>query len=341
MFSDNILIGLDIGADSIKMVEVKSTKQGREVMTFGMASHNLDLSGYWDGQRLRQLSVIIDDVMRTNRFTGVRTVISVMSKDVYVTTMDFDADWDPKRIQAEIEKQAPYFLPYPPDEMRLSWKIIPTSEDVLKYTNKQRVSITALPEFVFDNSKNLLEHINLDGIVLENQTDAQIRSLLTPDKGNTVMVDIGSRQVTFSIVVNGILRSSSYIPIGTYQITKDLGATLGVDEQVAEYFKRDLHLINLFQLPKPISDFYKILKTELNSFIQLNRKIGQSPNKVVITGGGVMTAGFYEYFSDYEVTVYLGNALRSIVINPEFKPLLTPVNNQLSTAIGLALWSEA
>jgi type IV pilus assembly protein PilM len=338
MFTDNILIGLDIGSSAIKMTEIKHTKTGKELQTFGIAYHTLDLNGHWDAQKLRKLSIIIDDIMKSNQFNGVRTVISVMSKDVYVTTMDFEADWDKARIQNEIERQAPYFLPYPPDEMRLSWKPIPKEQDIIGYLNKQRVSIKALPDFVVDNSKNLLEHINLDGIVLENQTEAQIRSLLTPDNGNTILVDIGHTQITFNIVIDTILRSSSHIPIGTGQITKELSANLGIDSQSAEYFKRDLHIINLRQFPKPILDFYKILQTELMSFVDLNKKIGQTPNKIVLTGGGVATAGFYEFFQNNEIPIYFGNSLRNINVNEVFKPIITPINNQFSTAIGLAMY---
>lgn len=337
-FSDNILIGLDIGSSSIKMAEIRHSKKGMELVTFGSANHNVDLEGHWDSQKLRKLAIIIDDIMTSNKFTGVRTVFSVRSKDVYVTTMDFDASWDKKRIQSEIERQAPYFLPLPPDEMRLSWKQIPMDAASTVYSDKQRISIKALPDSVIDNSKNLLEHINLDGIIIENQTESQIRSLLSSDTGNTILIDIGDTQTTFNMIVNGALRSSSHINIGSGQITKDLSTSLGIDNDTAEYFKRDLHLINLMQLPKPILDFLKVLKVELISFVNLNKKIGQPSNKIVVTGGGIMIPGFSEFFESFELPIYFGNALRQVVVTDDFLPIITPINNQFAAAIGLALW---
>jgi type IV pilus assembly protein PilM len=339
MLTDNILIGLDIGSSSIKMVETKHTKNGPILQTFGLAQHNINLQGYWDSVKLRQLSIIIEELMATNSFTGVRTVLSVMSQHVYVTTMDFDIKWDKNKIQAEIERQAPYFLPYPADEMRLSWRPIPLDDEIQEYLGKQRVSIKAIPDFIFENSKNLLEHVNLDGIVLEIQTESQIRSILPEDLGKTVLVDIGSTQSTFSIIIDGVLRSSSHIPIGVGQINKDLSEALGIDEITAENFKRDLHLINLLQLPKPVNDFFKILKTEVNSFIEINKKIGQNPDRVVFTGGGVMTAGLFEYFDNYHTTCMLGDSLKRVVVPEEFKAIITPISNQFSTAIGMSLWS--
>lgn len=337
MFTDKVLIGLDIGSDSVKMAEISHGETGKELLTYGINKHNLNLDGYWDSSVLRKLSKIIEEIMDRGGFSGIKTVMGVQSKDVYVTTMDFEAGWSKKVIQDEIDRQAPYFLPYPPDEMRLSWSVIENDPRIMAYTGKQRVIINALPDFVIENSKNLLEHVNLDGIALENQTLSQIRSTLTPDIGNTILVDIGAKQTTFSIIVENSLRASSHIPIGSHKITQDLEAALGLEEPIAEYFKRDLGLVNLFELPKPLMNNFNIIKSELKTFYDLNKKIAQDPQKVVITGGGIQTAGLLQYLKDFPVPVYLASALRMVKINAEIQPYILPHSNHLSSAIGLAL----
>jgi len=338
MFSSGkAVIGLDIGADSIKMVEVNHGDQFQEIATYGIAKHSLGVDGYWDGSRLRQLATIVEDILDSGNFAGVKTVMSVQSKDVYVTTMDFDAGWSKKMIQDEIDRQAPYFLPYPPDEMRLSWSLIQNDPRIMKFTGKQRVIINALPDFVIENSKNLLEHCNLDGAALENQTISQTRCALSPDTGNTVLVDIGGKNMTFSIIVDAILRSSSHLPIGTDKISTDLSTALGLDVPVAEYFKRDLGLVNLYHLPKPLQDSLVVMRSELQNFVDLNKKVAQDPGKIVITGGGVYTPGFIEFFHDFPVPVYVANCLRQVRVPQSFQPYLMPMINQLSTSIGLAL----
>jgi len=338
MFSSNkAIIGLDIGADSIKMVEVNHNGQQKEITTYGIAKHTVGVDGYWDGSRLRQIATIIEDILDSGNFIGTKTVMSVQSKDVYVTTMDFDAGWNKKMIQDEIDRQAPYFLPYPPDEMRLSWSLIQNDPRIMKFTGKQRVIINALPDFVIENSKNLLEHCNLDGLALENQTISQIRCALSPDAGNTILVDIGGKNTTFSIIVDGILRSSSHLVIGTDKISVDLSRSLGIDLSIAEYFKRDFGLVNLYQLPKPVQDNLLILRSELQSFVDLNKKVAQDPAKIIITGGGVYTPGLAEFFANFGVPVYVANCLRKVAVPPSFQPYLMPMINQLSTAVGLAL----
>ncbi|GAB4144277.1 MAG: type IV pilus assembly protein PilM [Patescibacteria group bacterium] len=337
IFNEKVLIGLDIGTHSIKMVEIARAGDKLNLKTYAIASHNLPIEGYWDGSRLRQFGQIIQDLLDQGNFAGIKTVVGVHSQDVYVTTMDFDASWQKSQIKEQIDKQAPYFLPYPPDEMRLSWSIIQTDPKILQYTGKQRVIITALPDFVIENSRNLLEHVDLDGVALENQTISQIRCSLGKDRGNTILVDVGANITTMSILVDGILRSSSHFPIGAQQITTNLMSELGVDEEAAESFKKDLGLVNLYQLPIQFTDFQKNLRSEVQHYWELNRKSAQPANKIIFTGGAVMTAGFLEAFRGFPIPIFLANPLGMVSYAPELSPYLVPVSNQLSTAIGLAM----
>jgi type IV pilus assembly protein PilM len=334
---DKTLIGLDIGSNCIKLAEVKTVKGQRTVATYGIARHEIDLEGYWDSAKLRSLSRIISEIYKSGNFTGIKGIIGATSRNVFVTSMDFEAHWDKKMIQEEIEKQAIHILPFPPDEMRLSWSIINDDPRIKAYTGKQRIIVNALPDFVLENSRNLLEHINLDGIGLENQTISQIRSTLGQDTGNTVLVDIGSRHTTFSIIVDGVLRSSSHIQIGGDKTTQDLAQTLGSNFLVAENFKKDLSLVNLYILPKPVFDQLSIIRSELEIFINSNKKISQNPNKVVFTGGGVHIAGFLEFFKGFAVPVFIADPTRNILVDEEHRPYMQPIVNQLSTAIGLAM----
>jgi Tfp pilus assembly PilM family ATPase len=190
---------------------------------------------------------------------------------------------------------------------------------------------------VIENNRNLLEHLNLDGVALENQTKSQIRACLQGDREKTILVDIGANHTTFSMIINGVLRSSNSINIGSYKVTHELSKSLGIDDTVAEDFKKDLNLINLFTLPKQAMDFLIILKTELNMFVELNRKVNQNPNKIIFTGGGANIIGLANYFKTYPITIYFGDPLSRVTFSPEYLPYLTPLAHQLSTAIGLGL----
>jgi type IV pilus assembly protein PilM len=336
MFQDNNLIGIDIGTNSIKIVEINSTNGVKSLVTYGISRHNINLDGYWDTTKLRKISKIINDILDSGGFGATRVMIGIRSEEVYVTTMDFDLSATKKEISSEIDKQAKFFLPLPPDEMRLSWNIIEDDPRIQAYTNKQRVCINAAPEYILENNRNLLEHINLDGVGLENQTISQIRSVLGKDVGNTILIDLGSKHTTFSFVVDGVLRSSHSIGTGGEWLTKQISNNLGINYIVSENLKKDLAFVNLFSIPKPILDYFIIIRSELDQFIASNRKISQIPAKIVATGGGIHLTGMVNYFKDYHTPLFIANPEINLRIDPDHRDYAYPVINQLSTAIGLA-----
>jgi type IV pilus assembly protein PilM len=338
IFSNSEIIGLDIGSDSVKMAELSHLPTGMHLNTFGITRHSLNLDKYWNSKTLRGLATIIEDIIKKSDFTGIKTVISVKNKDVYVTTLDFDIAMDNKGIEKEIKAQAHNFLPLPPDEMRLSWSVVQSNGQ----NGKKKVIINALPESVIENTKNLLEHINLDGVALENQTLSQVRALVDPaSQETTILMDIGGTHAIFSTIVSSSLRAASLVDTGTNKISNMLGLSLGVESDIGELFKRDLTLVDLKTLPIQIESYLTILRSELEHFIEQNIRAGQPPTQIIITGGGSYTPGLLNYLTaTISLPIIIGDPLAGLKIDKEILPFISPVVNQLSTAIGLAKRNE-
>jgi type IV pilus assembly protein PilM len=330
------IIGLDIGTHSIKMVEIDHRKQGKFLTTFAITNHAINLDGYWDSKTLRTIAHTIDELMNKSNFVGIKTVMSVRSKDVYVTTMDFDAMLDEKAIKAEINRQAEFFLPLPPDQMRLSYDLLKTPT----ISGKKRVIINATPDYIVENGRNLLEHLNLDGEAIENATLSQIRSCLDQTTSTVILVDVGGWHTVMSVVVNGNLRSSTYIPNGTQQIADTIAALTGTSSDIGEEFMKDLNLVDLAHLPKPFLDYLEVLADELSTFVTLNRQIGQNPDEIIFTGGGANTPGILEFFREFGLPSRIASPLHGLSLEEKIIPYISPVQNQLAVAIGLAKRSD-
>lgn len=330
------VIGLDIGTHSIKMVEIDHRKNGMVLNTFATVSHSVSLDGYWNSSVLRDIATKIDKIMAKSNFVGIKTVMSIRSRDVYVTTMDFDPSLSEQSIRAEINRQAPFFLPLPPDQMRLSYDLVKTPT----LAGKKRIVINATPDYVVENGRNLLEHLNLDGEAIENATLSQIRAMLGNQLGAIVLVDMGGWHTVISLVINGNLRSSTYIPHGTQQIAKEIAESLGTSDEIGEEFMRDLNLVDLAHLPKPFLDYLDVIKDELRVFIELNEKVGQKAESIVFTGGGALTPGVEEYLTDLHLPISIGNPLENLIIDDKLLPYISPVAKQMAVAIGLAKRSD-
>jgi type IV pilus assembly protein PilM len=336
IFSDKKLLGLDIGSNTLKMVEIKHSNSKKELVTYAVAEHEVDLEGYWDQGKIAKFSEIITKIRKDANFSTLKTVVALQSKHVFVTTMDFELGWNKKMIQEEINRQAKFFLPYPPDEMRLSWNVIPFNQGVSSLTGKQRVVINALPNFVVENITNLLNKCGLEGVALENQTVSLTRALLKDQRKSTIIVDLGHDSTTYSIVIDNVLRNSFTSNIGYKKLDETLQASLGVALEVADNFKRDLGLVNLFDLPKELSDHHNLIKTELKNFYEQNLKIAQIPEQIIITGGGVNTAGFKDSIKDFPVPVVFGKIAIDLSMDEFKKQAFAPLASSLTSAVGLA-----
>lgn len=330
------IIGLDIGTHSIKLVEIDHRKQGMFLTTFAVSSHTVPLDGYWDSKTLREMSKLIDGMMRKSNFVGLKTVMSVRSKDVYVTTMDFDPQLTEQEIKDEINRQASFFLPLPPEQMRLSFDLL-TSPTI---NGKKRVIINAIPDYIVENGRNLLEHLNLDGEAIENSTLSHVRSCLSDTTADVLLVDIGGNHTVLSFVSHGNLRSSTYIPNGTQEIAQVMADLTGTGLDIGEEFMRDLNLVDLAHLPKPYLDYMEVLQSEMDNFVQLNQQIGQNPEIVVFTGGGVNTPGLLEFFASYRLPCRIATPLTNLQLDEKIVPYISPIQNQLAVAIGLAKRSD-
>ncbi len=338
IFADKKILGLDIGSNCLKIVEIKHTSNRKELVTFALAEHEVDLDGYWDASKIQDLVKLINEVRSKAGFTSLKTVVALQAKHVFVTSMDFELGWNKRMIQEEINRQSKFFLPYPPDEMRLSWNVIPTNQRISSLTGKQRVVINALPNFVIENITNLLNKCNLEGIALENQTVSLTRAFLKNDKKSTIIVDLGSENTTYSIIIDGVLRNSFTSSIGLLRLDEALQNSLGITRKSAENFKKDLSLVNLFELPKEFTNHISLIKSELKNFYDQNIKIAQIPEQVILTGGGVLTAGLVKLLStDFPITVKVGEITKDFHIDEQKQKSLSPLSSSLSSAIGLAL----
>ncbi|MGL4758473.1 MAG: hypothetical protein ACRCXZ_04005, partial [Patescibacteria group bacterium] len=113
--------------------------------------------------------------------------------------------------------------------------------------------------------------------------------------------------------------------------------SLGITRKSAENFKKDLGLVNLFELPKEFSNHISLIKAELKNFYDQNIKIAQIPEQVIVTGGGVLTAGLLKLVSDFPIPVKIGKVSKDLYIEDLKNKSLSPISSSLTSAIGLAL----
>jgi len=360
------ILGLDIGTSYIKAVELKKTEDKPEISSYGMVnviypsveSHKIDI--------LKETSVILSKLYDKSGFTTKKAIISLPANVAFVSVMDLPP-MPEKDMQKSVEFQAKKYVPLPLNEVNLSWqilsqksaKIVPDEpkkdpkdsvvpNGILKanlnFTSKKsepmetKILLTAVAKNVINNYLKVIQDSGIEPTALEIETLSQIRSLITPgEKGTSMIIDIGAKATTMTIVNDGALWATKSLSVGGDSLTRSISRSMGVSFSRAEVMKRD----NGSDIRSAMAQFsMQIVDSIISEASQLNRIMsdqGRNIEHVIITGGGSSLPTLTEKLKAISPKIMYGDPLINVSYDPAYQKKLEAVEQQLTVAIGLAL----
>jgi len=344
-FGQKEILGIDIGTTSIKIVELKVRKEKIELSNYGI------LEKYGHLER-------INDTLQTMSFKLLEESTAMLLKELFLkmkpkvkdcymalpsftgfaVLVEFPLMTEKELAQA-IKFQASQYIPMTLQEMTLDWQIESKTE------NKTLVLLIAIPTDIIKRYVKTAElaKINLKGLELENVSLAHLFSKKFQEP--FVLVDIGGRATSISVIDKGILISTYNIDTAGGDLTQVIATALGINPFRAEEIKKSYGLnislrgeVRLMNLIVPLLDVIKreIEKSINNYYLKTKRKV----EKVVLTGGGANLIGIDEYYAkQLLMPVIKGNPfnLGLISYNPKLAPIINEIGTGLSTACAVAL----
>ena len=196
------LVGLDIGSSSIKAVELKSTKQGYELMSFGLEALAQDTvvdGAIMDAPLVAGAISNIFDAQKV-KTRNVATAVSghsVIVKRVTLPAMSEDELYD--RIQSEASQHIPFDIA----DVNLDHQLLEAVD------SQMDVLLVAVKKDKILNHTNVLAQagkassvVDIDAFALQNCFEVNY----DPDPGQTVaLLNVGCASVmNINIVRNGI-----------------------------------------------------------------------------------------------------------------------------------------
>jgi type IV pilus assembly protein PilM len=357
---DTSVIGIDIGASSAKIVQLRSSRGVAVLETYG----EIALGPYMKQQvgkatklTPEKLAEALTDLMREANVTARSGGISIPFSSSLVTVLDLpkvDADSLKRMIPIEARK----YIPLPIGEVTLDWSVIPQEEgetsafDQLQdkapvRAHGQEVLMVAIHNDILTTYQNMTSQAGLTVSFYEIEIFSAIRSVIDHGIAPFLVVDIGAATTKLYIVERGIVRLTHLVSEGGQHMTEILERSLGWEFEKAERVKRERGLINSSAYSAAENDTIKtaLLSTLTRVFSEVNRVLlsyGQRYNKnvshVVLMGGGASLPGLAtvaqtslnaevkvaDPFSHTEAPAFLQDVLKEI--GPGF-----------AVAVGLAL----
>ncbi len=312
------LVGLDIGSSSIKSVELKSTKAGYELVSFGMESLAPDTvvdGAIMDAPQVANaISRIFDSAsVKTKNVATSVSGHSVIVKRVPLPLMSEEELYD--RIPAEASQHIPFDIA----DVNLSYQLLESMD------SQMDVLLVAVKKDKILNHTNVLAQagktpvvVDIDAFGLQNCFEVNYE----PDAGQTVaLLNIGASVMNINIVRGGIPLFTRDVSVGGNQYTDALQKELDLSFEDAERLKKGETLPSVTdeqkqQILRSVSD---ILTLEIQKTFDFFRATasGENIQRILVAGGTARVPGLVDLLrEEFAMPVEELNPFRKVLINP-------------------------
>ncbi len=361
-------LGVDIGANGIKLVELHTTKGRPQLWTYAMADSPLDIhiksspskspkelideskhrltpskkempQGL-DDPRIAKYAKILKGLLKEARVTTKKTTASLPVSYVFhavLTLPEADDKELGRMVTAEVEKM----LPRPIDEMQVVHQKIPQSKSD-KEKKYIHVLVTAAPKDLVRFYTAIFQRAGLELQELETEAFAIERSLVGRDSATSMVVDIGAERTNFFIIDSSLPLVHRSINIGGNTFDKIIEQTLDIENSLVLQIKKDVSRIKNKLNPEifmpALEPIIKEIEYGFDLFLSQIGNEGKKPEKIILTGGSAVLPFIAdEIKKNFDMKVFVGDPWARVVYQEGLKPVLDDIGPRMSVSIGLAL----
>jgi type IV pilus assembly protein PilM len=322
--------GLDIGSDSIKVLQAERAKEGFRLVHFA----SLSCAG-------EDQAEVIKQVVKEAGIKGGEVNVALPESDVYTRIVQ-----TPRLSQAElasaIQYEAEQYVPVSLEEVELYHQVLMPVELAAEQKTMD-VLLIAVKKERLKRLTDLLDKAGLMPRSLETELFALKRIFAKPDKPQ-LLVSFGHRTTDLMALDKGLPLIIHSFPTGGLALTKTLTNELSLSLEEAEQYKRSYGLrddVLEGKIAKLLTPLIKELVNQIKKayvFIQQKGK-HHLPEELIITGGGALLPGLSVFLAEQlNVEVLVGDPLVGFIKDDEFKKKIgSETNPQLATVTGLAL----
>lgn len=349
-FGNKRFLGIDIGYSTLKAVELEARGENVFLSNYAwMAFSQKRKDGTADANFFKTiLPEYLKKIIKEAGFKSRSAYISIPAFGALITLIDFPK-MPEKDMEQAIRFEAKKYIPTSLDEVALTWEIVGEEFGASENKNggekgnviKDKVKILLVA--VSKNKVLAYEQavknagLNLAGVEVENI--AATTSLVGNDKGNFMVMDIGSRVCNLIYIEKGVIGANRNIDAGGDDLTKAIADGLGITKERAEMMK--ISGKNFF------SPEFNINFSALNLIIgEISRILGNfSKNRdnfhldaLILSGGASNLAGLANFFQQkLSVKTITGNPFSRIKYDKKIESSLDGLKGGFSVAVGLAL----
>ena len=337
------IVGLDIGSSSIKAVELRVSKAGYELVSFGMESLAPDTVVDGAIMDAPQVANAISKIFDAERIKTKNVATSVSGHSVIVKRVPLPLMTE-EELYDRIPAEASQHIPFDIADVNLSYQLLESMD------SQMDVLLVAVKKDKILNHTNVLAQagktpmiVDIDAFALQNCFEVNYE----PDSAQTVaLLNIGASVMNINIVRGGIPLFTRDVSVGGNQYTDALQKELDLSFDDAERLKKGDTLPSVTdeqksQILRSVSD---ILTLEIQKTFDFFRATasGENIQRIMVAGGTARVPGLVDLLrEEFAMPVEELNPFRKVLINPakHSEDQIRDLAPKLVVAVGLALRS--
>ncbi len=297
LFGPKTYVGLDIGSNCIKVVQITKKKKKYALDKIGILQ--TPENSFANGEVINMEEVVeqikkLFDKFRINKKNVVVSMFGaqVISKRIVIPKMDL------KLLPEQLKWEAEQYIPYELDEVNIDYNVLKKCEDpesmAVFIVAALREGITKNIEMAQETKLNLAG-IDVSSVALFNVFNANYDY---NDSDRIVLFSIGAEFTQFVVVENKEIVFCRDIPVGGRSYTQEIENALGISYEEAEALK--ISASNGEEVPEEVMNTinmaHEFFCEEINTTIEyyLNTTESSGFSASYVTGGGLKVFGLYE-----------------------------------------------
>ena len=350
------VLGVDIGASSIKVVQL-TRKHDRAVLeTYG----EIALAPY-DGKEVGKamnlssdkIAEALKDLCKEASVTATQSAVAIPFVASLVSLIEMPTS-DPKQLAQMVPIEARKYIPVPISEVLLDWSVIPKEAKSYQSVDEQKpdqagnktektdVMVVAIHNDTVTKFQEIGVKTGLAAAFYEIEMFSTIRALLDQNSKSVLIVDIGAGSTKLYVVERGIVKNSHLINRGSQDITLALSNALGVTFAEAETLKCSTDISLASTDPNTVSVVTNTLDyifAEANQvLLGYEKRYNKTVDQIVLIGGGALLKGILPIAkSSFQIEVAIGGPFSKVEAPAFLQDVLKSTNPEFSVAVGAAL----
>lgn len=333
--------GLDIGANSIKVVQLQVEKGKYRLLSFGMTPLPANLQSESEADQ-RAIAEAIKKLVLESGIVTKGAVLALPESLVFSRVVELPP-LSEAELRSAIKWEAEQHVPIPLKEANLDYQIIKMPPKGAK-EEKMEIFLVAVPKNIVEKYLKILKMTDFQSLALETELISLCRALVgkMEEEKHSLVVNIGSLSSDLAITRGSQIVYTRSIPTGGNALARAVARDLNLEVSQAEEYKKSYGLDEKMlegKVRTAIKPIFDVVVEEIKKAIAFyQEKKGVKLKRVILCGGTAKLPGVVPYLANaLGLEVQVGDPFADIILEEKQKTELSDDAPFYTTAVGLAM----